>query len=246
MPSTYSPDLRIELIANGEQSGVWGTTTNNNLGVLIEDAISGAATVTTAFTNQALTAANGAVDQARCAILVLDTSTGAPFNVFVPPVTKTYIIKNSSAYGLTLYCSSVINNTTAAGAGYSIPAGKTAFVRSDGMEFFDAVDYISSGVEFTNAVLNTPALSGETFSTAGSVTAGTNLQAQSPLTADYNIISSTPANPSGVTLPTATTGRRIIIVNSELLADNETIRAIHNDRSRCATGISQLGKVSAI
>ncbi len=41
MPSTYSPDLRIELIANGEQSGTWGTTTNTNLGTLIEDAIAG-------------------------------------------------------------------------------------------------------------------------------------------------------------------------------------------------------------
>ena len=32
MPSTYSPDLRIELIANGEKSGTWGTITNDNLG----------------------------------------------------------------------------------------------------------------------------------------------------------------------------------------------------------------------
>ena len=60
MPSTYSTDLRIELIATGEQSGTWGTTTNTNLGTLIEDAISGLALVAAVSANQALTASNGA------------------------------------------------------------------------------------------------------------------------------------------------------------------------------------------
>ena len=60
MPSSYSPDLRIELIATGEQSGTWGTTTNNNLGTLIEDAISGMTSVTTVTSPYTLTAINGA------------------------------------------------------------------------------------------------------------------------------------------------------------------------------------------
>ena len=41
MPSTFSPSLRIELIASGEKSGDWGVFTNNNLGDLIEQAITG-------------------------------------------------------------------------------------------------------------------------------------------------------------------------------------------------------------
>ena len=41
MPSTFSPNLKIELIATGEQSGTWGTTTNSNLGTLLEQAIAG-------------------------------------------------------------------------------------------------------------------------------------------------------------------------------------------------------------
>ena len=59
MPSTYSPNLRIELIANGEQSGTWGTTTNVNLGTLIEDAIAGYVSVSVTSANQALTAKHG-------------------------------------------------------------------------------------------------------------------------------------------------------------------------------------------
>ncbi len=65
----------------------------------------------------------------------------------------------------------------------------------------------------TSPSLTTPALSGETFSTNAAVTAGTNAQGQGALTSDYNVITTAASNPSGVTLPTATTGRRIIIVN---------------------------------
>lgn len=65
----------------------------------------------------------------------------------------------------------------------------------------------------TSPSLTTPALSGETFSTTNNVTAGTNTQGQGALTSDYNVITTAAANPSGVTLPTATAGRRILIVN---------------------------------
>ena len=34
MPSTYATNSGIELIRNGEQSGTWGTTTNNNLNIV--------------------------------------------------------------------------------------------------------------------------------------------------------------------------------------------------------------------
>lgn len=150
MPSTYSPDLRIELIPNGDQSGTWGTTTNTNLGTLIEDAISGAATVSVVATNQALTAANGAADEARCSTLILTTTTGAPFNIFAPPVTKLYVIYNASAYDAVIYCSTVINNTTPAGSGYDIPAGKAVFVRCNGTAFFDAINHIQNGFTLDN------------------------------------------------------------------------------------------------
>lgn len=72
----------------------------------------------------------------------------------------------------------------------------------------------------TGASLTTPSLSGETFSTSAAVTAGTNAQGQGALTSDYNIITTTAANPSGVTLPTATTGRRILIINKGTNAIN--------------------------
>ena len=133
--STYSPNLRIELITNGTQAGTWGTTTNTNLGTLIEDAISGYVAVSITSANQALTAINGAADESRNMSLSLTTTTGANFAVYAPPAEKTYVIKNASSYTATIYNSTVIGNTTAAGTGAAIPAGKTMTVWSDGTNF---------------------------------------------------------------------------------------------------------------
>lgn len=135
MPSTFSPNLRIELIGNGEQAGTWGSTTNTNLGTLVEQAISGYATVSVTTANQAFTHADGATDQSRNAIIELTTTTGAVFNVYAPPSPKSYIIKNDSAHAATIYNSTVIGNTTAAGAGVAIPAGTTLAVWTDGTDF---------------------------------------------------------------------------------------------------------------
>jgi hypothetical protein len=135
MPSSFSPSLRIELIAPGEQAGTWGTTTNTNLGTLVEDAIAGFETVSVITANQALTYADGAADQARNAVLQLTTTTGAAFSVYAPPDPKQYTIKNASSFAATIYNSTADGNTTAAGTGVTVPAGRTMAVWSDGTNF---------------------------------------------------------------------------------------------------------------
>jgi hypothetical protein len=144
MPSTYSPNLRIELIANGEQSGTWGSTTNTNLGTLIEDAIAGYVSVSITSANQALTALNGAADQSRNMVINLTTTTTANFNVYIPPADKVYVIRNSSAYSATVFCSTVLGNTTAAGTGVTIPAGRETLVFADATNVVFAIDHLSS------------------------------------------------------------------------------------------------------
>lgn len=136
MASTYSPSLRIELIGGGDQAGTWGTTTNTNLGTLIESAIAGYVSVSVTTANQAFTALDGAPDQARNAIVALTTTTTADFAVYAPPQEKTYIIWNTTAYTATIYNSTVLGNTTAAGAGVAVPAGKKIIVFSTGTNFY--------------------------------------------------------------------------------------------------------------
>lgn len=144
MPSTYSPNLRIELIATGEQAGTWGSTTNSNLGTLIEDAISGYISVSITSADQALTANNGAADQSRNMVINLTTTTSANFNVYIPPADKVYVIRNASAYSATIYCSTVLGNTTAAGTGVTIPAGRETLVFADGTNVAFSIDHLSS------------------------------------------------------------------------------------------------------
>lgn len=99
-------------------------------------------------------------------------------------------------------------NTTGTAAGLSatlaVASGGTGVTTSTGS---------GSNVLSTGAALTTPSLSGETYSTSATVTAGTNAQGQGALTSDYNIITTAAANPSGVTLPATTVGRRVLVVN---------------------------------
>lgn len=115
--------------------GVWGTTTNTNLGTIIEDSIAGYLAVSVILANQAFTIVDGAADEARNAMIRLTTTTGANFAVYAPPVSKQYVIQNGSSYTATIYNSTISGNTTAAGAGVAIPAGKTMTVWSNGTDF---------------------------------------------------------------------------------------------------------------
>jgi hypothetical protein len=146
--STYSPNLRIELIANGDQSGVWGDTTNTNLGTLIEDAISGylAVTTTSVTGSQALTAVDGGADQSRNMILKLDTTYAGAYTVYLPPAEKFYVIYNSnSTYAVTISAATAKNGTTpTGGTTVTIPAGKTMQIYCDVTNVRSALDYTST------------------------------------------------------------------------------------------------------
>lgn len=162
--STYSPSLRIELITTGDQAGTWGNTTNTNLGTLIESAVAGYVSVSVTSANQALTALNGAADEARNQTIALTTTTTANFAVYAPPAEKTYVIYNASSYVATIYNSTVIGNTTAAGTGVAIPAGKTMTIWTDGTNFRVQNDHLSS-LTLTNPLAVAQGGTGVTTST---------------------------------------------------------------------------------
>lgn len=140
MSSTYSNSLRAELIGPGDQAGAWGSTTNGNLSNVFDVAIAGYQTVSVTAASQALTYVNGptttvALNQSVYAMLRFTTTTGAAFNVYAPPVSKQYIVYNNSGYSMTIYNSTVIGNTTAAGTGITVTNGSKVMVWSDGTNF---------------------------------------------------------------------------------------------------------------
>lgn len=136
MPSTYSPDLRLELIGQGEQDNLWGITTNNNLGSLIEQAICGVTNVVMLDAPFILTALDGAVDEARSAILNVTSSVPltASRAVVAPAVPKNYVIANNTTGGQVITIISVANGTFV-----NIPAGGTSLVYCDGLNFYESI-----------------------------------------------------------------------------------------------------------
>jgi len=132
MASTFSPSLRIELIGNGDQSGTWGTTTNNNLGTLIEQGITGVQSIAMINANYTLSNFNGVSDEARNAVLVVTGSNSAVRQIICPLVNKTYIVTNNTTGGFAITIGGATGSTV------SIPNGVTAQVYCDGINFFSS------------------------------------------------------------------------------------------------------------
>lgn len=131
MPSTYSPNLRIELIASGEQASQWGNTTNKNLGTLIEEAITGLAEVDVTAGDVTLTALDGATDESRQMFLSVIGTAGVARQIIAPAVPKMYVVSNWSDDDVELVTSAV------GSSGSIIPSGLTIPVYSDGTDFYE-------------------------------------------------------------------------------------------------------------
>lgn len=142
MASTYSPALRLELIGTGDQTGLWGDTTNNNLGDLIEQAITGVESIPMLDLDYTLAALNGSVDEARNAVIIMTSSvslTGSR-NVFIPAEEKLYVFKNSTTGGQNIVVK------TSGGTGVTIPNGRTVQLYCDGVNCSVNLDYLESPV----------------------------------------------------------------------------------------------------
>jgi hypothetical protein len=220
--STYSPSLRIELITTGTQAGTWGNTTNTNLGGLIESAIAGYVSVSITSANQALTALNGAPDESRNQAIALTTTTTAAFAVYAPPAEKTYVIYNASAYAATIYNSTILGNTIAAGAGVTIPAGATMTVWSDGTNFaLQNTHFVGTGAFTTltaSTNLSSTRINPRTSSTASTATLTPDISAFDQYNLTAQAAGLTVAAPTG----TPVDGNKLII----RILDNGTSRTI--------------------
>ena len=158
MASTYSPNLRIELIGNGEQSNTWGATTNTNLGTLIEQAISGLVSVDVTAGNVTLTSLNGASDQSRQMIIVATGTPGVTRTITAPAVNKVYIVYNNSNADLSFIASG--------GTGVSLSVGAKKLIYCDGTNFVEAIN----SVAITSGSINGTTIGATTASTGAFTT----------------------------------------------------------------------------
>jgi len=141
MASSYS-DLKIELIATGEQSGTWGSTTNTNLGTALQEAITGRANAD--FSSDAdltlgYTDSNAA--QVFRNLILNVTSTGsltATRNLVVPTIEKQYLVENNTTGGQSIVVK------TSAGTGITVPNGAKAHLYADGTNVVQASNYFAT------------------------------------------------------------------------------------------------------
>lgn len=175
MPSTYS-QLKIELIGTGEQAGTWGATTNVNLGTAVEQAITGNATVTFASANAAIALTDtNATQTARNLRLILGGTITNIQTLFVPAITKQYLITNTLSNSVVISNGS---NASPTGTTVTVPAGRSMSVFNNGTSITETVTYVTelavSNVTIANPLVVSSGGTGRANLTSGSVMIGNN------------------------------------------------------------------------
>jgi hypothetical protein len=135
MASTYSSTLNLELQASGENSGTWGTITNNNL-TKVESAIKGYVAVAIASTTDALTATDGTTaDEQSNAIIKLTGSLTNNTTMQCEAVENWYIVDNATTMG-----TYTLGFKPAGGTATNLVAGSKHILYSDGSTMFDVLN----------------------------------------------------------------------------------------------------------
>jgi hypothetical protein len=134
MPSSYSTDLKLELMVTGENAGTWGDITNTNLNIL-QQAIAGYDSVAlNATTGATLTFSNGILSNGKNAVINLTGTITANVTVIVPDgIEKTYIIKNSTSGAFTVQ----IKTTSGTGPTFATTDKGFKLVYSNGTDVVD-------------------------------------------------------------------------------------------------------------
>ena len=129
MASTYSSDLKLELMTTGEKSGTWGTITNTNLQQL-EQAVSGYIAIAVGPSDVALALSNGAVSDGKNFYMKLTgTLTGNRVVTMPDSAERVFVVEDATARSSSNYTLTV---KTVSGTGIALPVGSTSLLYSDG------------------------------------------------------------------------------------------------------------------
>jgi len=144
MASTYTDNSGIELIGVGEQSGTWGTTTNNNLEI-IDKALNGVTDVAVSGNMNIAVSDGDKTSNGHTRVLKLTGSLSSEATLTITPDDREafYIVHNTA--GDAVRFKQISGNT-----GIVVPNGAKAFIYADGKgsgsaNVFDLLSDISTG-----------------------------------------------------------------------------------------------------
>jgi hypothetical protein len=155
MPSSYSTDLKLELMVTGENSGTWGDKTNTNLN-LIQQAIAGFESIAITSTNTTLAMTDATISNARNAVLKFTGTITANCTVFVASgIEKTYILENGTTGNFTV----ALNQVGGASAIFSGTDKSNKLVYLDGTNAVDlGLVNLTGAQTLTNKTLTSPTI----------------------------------------------------------------------------------------
>ena len=138
MASTYSSNLKLQLMATGENSTTWGAVTNTNLGTALEEAIVGSADVTFSSADTSISLSNSNATQAarHLRLNLTGTTGGSTRTLTVPDIEKAYLVNNA--------CADAVEVKNSTGSNVSVPAGKSMWVYSTGSNVVDVTTHLTA------------------------------------------------------------------------------------------------------
>ena len=129
MASTYSSDLKLEIVTTGEKAGLWGTITNTNLQIL-EQSASGYLDISMAGASVTLDLTDGATSNGKNIYLKLSGTLGGDRTLTMPAGSeRVWIISDETVRGTSNRTLSVL---TASGTAQPVPPGASLLCVSDG------------------------------------------------------------------------------------------------------------------
>lgn len=198
MASSYSTDLKLELMVTGEDSGTWGDKTNQNW-QLIQQAVAGYQSVALTSTTTTLAMTNATISNARNMVLELTGTLTGNSTVQLPSgIEKVYFIKDSTthgAYSLTFKVSG--------GTGFDLTSGKIYGAYSDGTNM-TSIDLNSLGGTMTIDQVLTYGSTTTKSLTVGSLTATSAISTNTLLATTATATTLTGTTISSTTLTGAT------------------------------------------
>jgi hypothetical protein len=206
MVAAYTTRIRLTKQGTGDNDSTWGTVLNNEVIDLTDFAIAGYTTISLAAANVTLTSNDGASDESRSAMLELTGTLIGNRNVYIPAVSKSYIVRNntSGAYSSTVQ--------VAGGTGYAIPQGEAHLIYCDSVSVREVKG--PTQTQFTS--ISTTNITGVNVSVTGNISAAvvsaTNIRgsAVSATTITGGTVSATTINVGGTVSATNIKGSTIV------------------------------------
>ena len=136
MASTFSSDLKLELMATGENAGTWGNKTNTNLN-LVQQAVAGFEAIDVASADVTLAMTDATISNARNATLKFTGTLAANRTVTLPDsIEKDFNIEDG-----TDHAGNTLTFKTASGTGVLLCEGNCYVVYSDGTNIVKTNEY---------------------------------------------------------------------------------------------------------